>query len=294
MKVFVFGANGYIGSAVCAELRAHGHKIVAQTTRDEAASALEEAGYTPIVGKMEQPDNWLETALQCDAIIQLADSFGPDAEQVERKMLNALEAALDDAGKTMRIIYTGGCWLFGNTGDSVAAEGDALVPLKAFEYCVKHRQRLLDSDHFDAMTIHPAMVWDKNGGVLSEMIGAARAGKPVQVVNSPDTRWPMVHRDDTASLYRLVLEKGKPGAEYHAVAGNAVTVADLATAIGRRLAFRPQFDVVSENEIAKQRGNWARGYGLDQQMSAKATMKELGWKPKYADILAHLSPYGPR
>ncbi len=294
MKVFVFGASGYIGSAVCAELRAHGHNVVAQTTRSEAASELEGAGYSAVVGTMEQPDSWLDAAMECAAVIQLADSFGPDAEQVERKMLNALETALEEAGKTMRIIYTGGCWLFGNTGDNVAAEGDELVPLKAFEYCVRHRQKLLDSDRFEAMTIHPAMVWDKNGGVLSEMIEAARSGKPVRVVKSPDTRWPMVHRDDTANLYRLVLEKGNPGAEYHAAAGGAVTVGELATAVGRRLAFRPQFDIVSEDDIAKERGNWARGYGLDQQMSARATMQELGWRPRYVDILAHLSPYGPR
>ena len=103
MKVFVFGASGYIGSAVCAELRAHGHNVVAQTTRSEAASELEDAGYSAVVGTMEQPDSWLDAAMECAAVIQLADSFGPDAEQVERKMLNALEAALEEGATLIRV-----------------------------------------------------------------------------------------------------------------------------------------------------------------------------------------------
>lgn len=46
---------------------------------------------------------------------------------------------------------------------------------------------------------------------------------------------PSVHRLDAAHLYRLVLEKGSPGARYHGVAEEGITFRDIAEVIGRRL-----------------------------------------------------------
>ena len=294
MKVLVFGASGYIGSAVIAELRDHGHEVIAQTTRAETAEALNAAGYQTLTATMQEPDGWMEQALNSDVIIQLADSFDSNADKYERQMFAALEKALKTAKIQKRVIYTGGCWLYGNTGDENVGEGHKFTPPKAFSYVVKMRKKLLKSEHIDVIIIHPAMVWDREGGALSSMLEAARTGKPVQVVKSPDIRWPLVHRDDVATLYRLATERGTPGRDYHGVAGDAVTVGDLARAVGRRMAYAPTFDVASEDEIVAQMGEWARGFGLDQQMNARRTMMELGWRPVHGDILSHLSPYGPR
>jgi nucleoside-diphosphate-sugar epimerase len=294
MDVFVFGANGYIGSAVIRELKAHGHAVTALTTRKQAAEDLTKQGFRAITGKMQAPKPWISAAMKADAIIQLADTFDKDAGKIETEMLEALEETLQKRKRKMRIIYTGGCWLYGNTGDEQAIEGHEFAPIKAFKYCVKNRNRLMKSDHFDAIAIHPAMVWDRDGGVLRDMLDAVREGKPIQVVNGPETRWPMVHRDDLAVLYRLALEKGTPGKDYHGAAGNAVSVDELAHALARRVAAKPIFDIISEEQAVAQHGEWARGYGLDHQMSAKRTMFELGWRPAQDDIIRELNPYGPR
>ncbi|MGI9484218.1 MAG: NAD-dependent epimerase/dehydratase family protein [Hyphomicrobiales bacterium] len=294
MKIFVLGASGYIGSAVIEELRAHGHNVIAQTTRKKAAEQLEADGFEVVVGKMEKPEKWLKAAIKADAIVQIANTFDDDAGAVESAMFRALQNALEEKNRKIRLIYTGGCWLFGKTGDETAAEGDEYNPLKGDEYSVRRCKKLKKSDVFETIIVHPAMVWDREGGVLKSMLESARTGKPVRVVNGPEVRWPMVHREDVATLYRLALEKGKPGRDYHGAAGNAVTVGELATAVGRRVAYAPTFEVVSEDEIAAELGEWARGYGLDQQMTAKRTMFELGWRPKYVNVLDHLGPYGPR
>ncbi len=294
MEVFVFGANGYIGSAVIKELKAHGHDVTALTTRKDAAKKLEKQGFNAIVGKMEQPKSWMKAAMKANAIIQLADTYDDDAGMAETALFDALEENLKKRRRKKRIIYTGGCWLYGPTGDEIAVEGHEFAPFDAMEFSVKTRERLMNSDRFDVITIHPAMVWDRDGGVLRQMLEAAREARPMQVVNGPDIRWPMVHRDDLAVLYRLALEKGIAGKDYHGVAGNAVTVGELAHAVARRVAAVPKFDVISEDEAVARDGAWARGYGLDHQMNGKRTMYELGWKPAYPDTLAYLSPYGPR
>ena len=48
-------------------------------------------------------------------------------------------------------------------------------------------------------------------------------------------RWPAAHVLDVAKLYPPVLDRGRAGVRYHAVAGEGIAVRALAGAIGRRL-----------------------------------------------------------
>ena len=54
-----------------------------------------------------------------------------------------------------RFIYTGGCWLFGATGDAIATEETALDPLPAFAWMVPHLARVLAAPEVDGIVIHP-------------------------------------------------------------------------------------------------------------------------------------------
>jgi nucleoside-diphosphate-sugar epimerase len=87
-------------------------------------------------------------------------------------------------------------------------------------------------------------------------------------------------------LYRLALEKGTPGARYHAVAGEGVTVREIAEVIARGLKV-PVVSMASE-KAAKHFGWLAPLAGLDLPASSAQTRKELGWNPAGPSLLTDL------
>jgi nucleoside-diphosphate-sugar epimerase len=100
-------------------------------------------------------------------------------------------------------------------------------------------------------------------------------------------RWPAVHRLDAAHLYRLVLEKGVPGASYHGVADEGVPTREIAAAIGRGL----NVPVVSKSreEAAEHFGWIALFFGIDAPASSGLTQERLGWRPVQPGLTADLN-----
>jgi hypothetical protein len=42
-------------------------------------------------------------------------------------------------------------------------------------------------------------------------------------------------------------------------------------------------EVISEAEVARELGPWARGYALDQLLSGDKARRRLGWQPRHLD-----------
>src|SRR5690349_21757285 len=82
MHVFITGGTGLIGSAVVAELLAHGHTVTGLARSDASAKALDAAGATALRGGLADLDAVRAGARQAQGVIHLAfanDFSGPDA-----------------------------------------------------------------------------------------------------------------------------------------------------------------------------------------------------------------------
>lgn len=97
MHVFITGGTGTVGSAVVAELLAHGHTVLALARSDASARTLREAGAEVLRGDFADVDVLRSGAAQTDGVINLAfgrDYSSPDAIArsiaVERAALTAL------------------------------------------------------------------------------------------------------------------------------------------------------------------------------------------------------------
>jgi len=204
--------------------------------------------------------------------------------EIDRRLLDVLLPALAARPKKPRFIYTGGCWLFGATGDDVATEQTPFRPLPAFAWMVPSLQRVLDARDIDGMVIHPAMVYGPAGGAFRRFARDARERDAIRVVESEAVRWPLVHSDDLATLYALALENGTVGSSYIGAAIEGSAVGRIARAFAKRFGTRQQEpQIVSATAIATELGGWARGYALDQQLSGAKAWRELGWKPTHLD-----------
>jgi nucleoside-diphosphate-sugar epimerase len=284
VRVFVLGGTGLIGSAVVFELVRRGHEVHGLARSDASAKKMAALGAMPLPGDIASPEQWVGTLPHLDAMIHAACDFNTAMGEIDRRLLDVLLPALAAQPKKPRLIYTGGCWLFGATGDEVAAEETPFRPLPAFAWMVPNLQRVLDAPGIDGVVIHPAMVYEPGGGVFLRFARDARERGAVRVVQSEAVRWPLVHSEDLATLYAVALENAPARSSYIGAAIEGLAVGRIARALAKRFGARQQEpEIISTETIAAELGAWARGYALDQRLSGAKARRELGWAPKHLD-----------
>lgn len=123
-------------------------------------------------------------------------------------------------------------------------------------------------------------------GFIPRLISIAGEKSVAAYVGNGLNRWPAVHVLDAAHLYRLVVEKGSAGANYHAIADEGVPVRDIANTIGQHL----NVPVVSKSheEAAPYFGWLANFAAMHMPASSAQTQKELGWRPSQPGLIADL------
>ena len=101
--------------------------------------------------------------------------------QVESKALKAMIQALGRKDGKIRLIYTGGVWLYGATGNSIANETTQFQPMPALAWVVETSEKLLHTQAFATAVIHPAMVYHQVGGAFSRFIDCAKQHKQIDL-----------------------------------------------------------------------------------------------------------------
>ena len=275
MRAFVLGGTGFIGSAVVRELIARGHDVIGLARSGASAATLRQFGATPLAGDIASPERWAGSLPRIDAVIHMACDFNTDMAAIDRRLLDVLLPALATQPVRPRFIYTGGCWLFGETGGELATEATPLQPLAAFAWMVPQLARVLASRDIDGIVIHPAMVYTPRCGVFHRFARDAGEQDAIRVVESEQVRWPLVHSEDLAELYILALEHAPAGSSYIGAAIEGLAVGRIARAFGKRFGTRDiEPKIISTEEIVAELGAWAGGYALDQWLSgAKARVR---------------------
>ncbi|MEM7068769.1 MAG: NAD-dependent epimerase/dehydratase family protein [Pseudomonadota bacterium] len=289
LKVLVLGATGSIGSAVVGALLKRNHRVTGLARSAGAEQAIATKGAEVLRGDIREPKLWIEAVRDFDAVAHCAITWTDDMDAVDRNLTAHLLKALStpDAGKSL--VYTSGCWGYGATGNLVATEKTPLVSFPEFDEHMALAEEVRMSKQLRGMVIHPAMVWDRDGGTLSHMIEDARSRGQIRVVGTIHTRWTMVHAEDIVSLYALMIERGEAGSVYNGSGTEGIEVYKVAETLAARFGNAQPPELITEEEAEDFIGSWASGYALDQQMSSAKAMHELGWQPKFADVLAAIS-----
>lgn len=286
MRTLLLGATGSVGGAVLPELLRVGHSVLALARSDAAERQLVKNGADVVRGDLRNPKEWSESILEVDAVIHVAATFTDDMGDVDHGVVQELIAQGKKANRRIRFVYTGGVWLYGQTGDSVATEDTPFNPIPSFTWMVRNSTAILNAPCFSANVIHPGMSYVRDGGVFSRF--TPKDGS-IEVWGSLDTRWPVVHRDDLASAYRLVLENGPSGEAYNVCAEQGVRVGDIVNMITKCLGVQIEPSVRSVVDLTSEHGEWAVGPTLDQQMSSQKIRDSLGWEPVHTDVLSELA-----
>jgi len=300
MRVFVTGASGWIGSATVPELLAAGHEVVGLARSEESAAALEAAGASVVRGTLDDLDVLASAAADTDGVIHLAFkhdlAFSGDfagAGRADRQAVETLGDALAGTGKPF-VLASG---LLGLRSDGVATEADGHEPVDSALYgegpSARHATaeftlQLADRDvRSSVVRLSPTVHGAGDTGFVAALVGLARAHGFAGYLGDGGTRWPAVHRDDAAALFRLALEQAVPGTTLHGAAEEGVRLGDVAAEIGRQLDL-PVRAVAAED--ATNHFLWLGPMvGMDTRASSEATRREVGWRPTGPELLEDLA-----
>lgn len=289
MKLLILGGTGSIGAAIVQVLQNRDHEVLALGRTPEACALLRRAGATPVKGDLKNPTKWIDVCDSVDGVVHAAAVWGNQMGSIDRQVVDAVLSRLQLGDLTKAFVYTGGCWLYGETGNTVATEDSEFAPLASFAWSVPTIKRVLSASSVRGMVIHPAMVYERDGGVFEHIFEDAKNLGYVRVIRGENIRWPLVHRMDLAKVYALMLERGKQGDVFNAATNHGVSIGKTTRAIASRLGINSSPVVCDTKTAIREIGSWADGYALDQQMSGEKARLQLGWRPEYKDVIAEIS-----
>lgn len=280
MNVFIFGATGYIGNVVARAAVGLGWNVRALARSDKSALHLRSFGAHPVLGELSDPETWSSDVATCDVVVQLAAAFDGDLCASDSAWTNAMIKLCQHQRNPIRVIYTGGCWLYPARVDPPVTEADKFDPLPPFEYMVENRARL-HAAGIQPVTVHPAMVWSESGGCIANIEAAIELGVPVGVVGSLDVRWPLVHVNDLATLYILAARYAPPGTDYFGVADPGIAVREIVRSVERSKGKVAELCVIPVAQAVGENGPWAAGYGRSQSIQTDLASRMIGWRPQH-------------
>ncbi|NVZ63985.1 SDR family oxidoreductase [Pseudomonas gingeri] len=289
MRIFLTGATGFIGSALVPELIRAGHEVTGMARSEAGAQALIEAGAQVHRGDLEDPESLRAGAAEADGVIHAAfdhdfSRFAANCAK-DRRAIEALGSAL--SGSDRPLIIT-----------SVASLGSAAPGQLASEDVCNTRHAnprtgseltvnvLLDAGLNISVVRLPQVHNPFRQGLITLLVAVAREKGVSAYVEAGRNRWAACHLLDVARLYRLALEKGEPGARYHAVGEEGVSSREIAESIGRGL----KVPVVSITALeAVTHFGWLEMFvGLDMPASSVLTQSRLDWHPTGPGLIADL------
>jgi len=284
MRIFLTGATGFVGSAIARELIEAGHQVLGLARSDAASGALAGLGAEAHRGELSDTKSLAAGARECEGVIHAG--FIHDwanyaaAALTDQRAIETLGTAL--AGTNRPLLVTSGTLLVQRSG-SFAMEDDAPDPNFPRKSEAAAHSIASKGVRVSILRLPPSVHGDGDHGFVPALIGLARQKGMSAYVGDGLNRWPAVHRLDAAHLYRLVIEKGAGGANYHGVADEGVRFREIAEVIGRRL----NVPVVSKSpeEAADHFGWLAHFVGVDCPASSKETQSVLGWRPVHPGLI---------
>jgi len=304
MRVFVTGASGWIGRGLVPELTAAGHKVTGLARSDAAAQALQAAGAEVRLGSLDDLGTLHDAAAASEGVIHLAFkhdiAFAGDfagATAADRAAIETFGEVLAGTGKPF-VIASGILGVLGLPPGTVATERDGLAVAHGdHEVPIGGANDRMANAHYTSalasrgvrssvVRLPPATHGNGDNGFIPTAIGFAREKEAAAYVGDGANRWPSVHRDDAARLFRLALESAPAGSVLHAVGDEGIPIREIAEIFAAHLGV-PAVSVTPA-QVGEYVGFLGRFWGFDGPASAQITRDLLGWEPTRPGLITDL------
>jgi nucleoside-diphosphate-sugar epimerase len=287
MHILVLGATGYLGSTIAAHLVGLGHAVTGLSRGADRDALISASGATPVHGDLADLAGIIAAMREHDATVYAAQLSLQEEFEAVRGLLRSIESRehgfLFTSGTGVLSQRTDGAW-----SEDSFAEDDGFIPSRYVGFRLVTETLVREagsSGAARAMVVRPPMIWGNGGsGHLRIFYGDAGRNGDVVYLGAGLNLYSNVHVEDLAEVYALALERGTPGALYHAVAGEINNRA-LAQAVAADLDMECR-----SVDVATAVARWGKfdtliGMAACSRSRSPRTRRELGWAPRHLDML---------
>ena len=282
MRILVTGASGFVGRAVCAELRSRDHQVTALVrtpgtepagTRALAGDITEPASLAPVIDQT-QPDAVLHLAAQTAAT--------KDTELIERVNVEGtqnLVEACANAG-VERFVFCSTV-VTGNAHGETLTEDSTLPVDTVYGRSKQKGEEIVRGAGLRSAIVRPAHVYGPGGWYEEEFVKRLRQPGRLAVVGKGDNWWDVVRVEDVATALALAVERAAHGRVYHVADDQPIRFYDFvaltAEALGvgapRRIPLAVAKRIAGEDPV--------RAVVRSAKTSNDRIKRELGWAPRF-------------
>ncbi len=282
MRIFLTGANGYIGGGVAVALIAAGHEVRGLVRSQDKADAVAAHGIEPVIGSLDDAALLRSQARSADAVVNAASSD-------HRSAVEALISGLAGSGKPL--IHSSGSSIIadlamGEPSDHIFDETTPVDPLadKAARVGI---DRLVRAAH--GIVLCNTMIYGHALGPPAQSVQipaltrVAKSSGVARYIGRGLNRWSNVHIADVAALYVLAIAKAPAGSFIYVEIGEE-GLSEIANAIAAKLGLGAAQSFTADEAIAAWGRNMAvYSLGSNSRVRGKAAAA-LGWVPQNRSI----------
>src|SRR5882757_1660298 len=283
MRIFLTGANGFIGGAVASRLIADGHAVRGLVRDKTKADAVAAHGIEAVIGSLDDTALLQAEARGSDGVVNAANSG-------HRGAVEALIAGL--AGSNKPLLHTSGSSVvadraMGEPSDRIFHEDTPIEPEPERVARVAIDRLVLDAAGIRSVVLCNSMIYGNALGVPAQSVQVpvlaqlAMDSGVARYIGRGLNRWSNVHIADVAQLYALAIAKA-PAGSFIYVENGEEALGEVAQAIAKRLGLGPAQSWPAEQAIAAWGSEKATfSLGSNSRVRGKRASEILGWRPKH-------------
>jgi nucleoside-diphosphate-sugar epimerase len=286
MRVFLTGANGFIGRAVASALIADGHSVRGLVRNKAKVGAVAAHGVEPVIGSLDDAALLQAEAHAADAVVNAANSD-------HRGAAEALIAGLTGSGKPF--LHSSGSSIvadlaMGEPSDRIFDEAMPIEPQAEKAARVAIDRLVLNAAGIRAVVLCNSMIYGNALGAPARSVQIPALAEQAQVsgvaryIGRGLNRWSNVHIADVAALYALAIRKPPAGTFMYVESGEEA-LGEIVRALATRLGLGSAQSWSADEAIAA----WGRNMvtfslGSNSRVRGKAAF-DLGWAPRRRSVI---------
>jgi nucleoside-diphosphate-sugar epimerase len=282
MRVFVTGASGFIGGALCSRLLGAGHEVTALVRREGS----EPAGTERQLGDLGEGGG-LDRALTLarpDCVFHLAAEIASQRSEAKVREVNVagtkrLLRACAALSPAPRIVFSSTV-VTGDARGELLTEVRPLPVQTPYGRSKQEGERMVLESGLPAVVIRPSHVYGPGGWYVEELAPRLLQPGRFAVIGSGGNLWDVVHVEDVVSALMLAME-APPGSLYHVVDDRPITFHDFMALTAQALGTGSPRHIPAVLARLVAGRNAVDAVVRSARSSNEKIKRELGWTPRF-------------